>query len=325
MASASSQGSIPNAQPTGTQDQAETPVPMEGVDGGPPGLVGKRPRKPSDQYEDAEDEEVPTELADPVRPQRPLTLEDIMSNLTRGFSDCQTNMTAIRRDLGTVGREAREAKEMAAKATTIAHETKEAMTTLEQRVARLEASPGKPQTDPAYRTAAPKGGMPKRDWDYLGGDDGDTLIVGGFRAWADKEEKQQEWTSLQDRLPSELRDAIADTIVPASQGSIVICKIHKAQDPKTTRTSMLEWCKKFREMKLQYRADDETSARTYYAQPSKPYEMRQRNAKTSGMLDGFKLMVGEARAPKLRMDLSQWEDILRATPPGRAQARPGHP
>ena len=66
----------------------------------------------------------------------------------------------------------------------------------------------------------------------------------------------------------------------------------------------MEWGKKFRNLTLTHQAPDETSPRTYYAQPSKPYEMRQRNAKTMGMLDGFKALIGPDASAKLRPDLS---------------------
>ena len=38
---------------------------------------------------------------------------------------------------------------------------------------------------------------------------------------------------------------------------------------------------------------------------AKTFEMRQRNAKSMGMLDGFKTLLGPDKAPKLRPDLSK--------------------
>ena len=128
-------------------ENAETPVcPMQGVVEVPPGLGEKRPR--DTEFVDVEDGlPTPTELPDPPAdraPKRELTLQDIMDTMTRGFSTQEVNMTSMRREVGDVQRETREAKTLSAKAVTIANETRESMESLEKRVAALEAGP--PQT-----------------------------------------------------------------------------------------------------------------------------------------------------------------------------------
>ena len=291
------------------QEEEETPVAMDGVVATPPGLGEKRPR--DQEFVDAEDNPpTPTEMpeAEPVREQAPrkeLTLQDIMDTMTKGFSRQELGMTSMRREMGELQRETGEAKGLAAKAVTIADETKESLTTLEKRVAALESGPP-PHTQYAKSraTSSHKGAAP-RDFDQLGGDDGDTLIIGGFRNWADREERKTEWDLIEPQLPPPLREAVSEIIVPNSQCQIIILKIHQdPRGPRETRQKMFEWAKKFRALELTYKAPDETNPRTYYAQPSKPFEMRQRNAKTMGMLDGFKALLGAEKADKLKPDLS---------------------
>ena len=291
------------------QDDDETPVAMDGVVATPPGLGEKRPR--DQEFADAEENPpTPTEMpeAEPVRehpPRRELTLQDIMDTMNKGFARQEIGMTSMRREMGELQRETGEARGLAAKAVTIADETKESLTALEKRVAAIEAgSLPNPQPEKARAPTSHKGAAP-RDFDLLGGDDGDTLIIGGFRNWADREERKTEWDLIEPKLSQPLREAISEVIIPNSQCQIIILKIHQdPRGPKETRKKMFEWGKKFRDMALAHQASDETSQRTYYAQPSKPFEMRQRNAKTMGMLDGLKALLGAERAEKLKPDLS---------------------
>ena len=120
---------------------------------------------------------------------------------------------------------------MAAQATTLAHETHEKMTSLEERVAKVEAGPAQtgPHPQPRQR-GVPMGSAPKRDWEYLGGDEGNLCIVGGFRLWADKEERQMEWAEIKERLPTDLKDEIVDTIIPTNPCQIVMVKVRKIPD-----------------------------------------------------------------------------------------------
>ena len=101
---------------------------------------------------------------------------------------------------------------------------------------------------------------------------------------------------------------------------VKICQDPKR--PRETRQQMREWGKKFRALQLTAKAQDETSHRTFYAQPSKPFEMRQRNAKTMGMLDGFKTLLGPDKATKLRPDLANGRIFYERTL--LAERAPGH-
>ena len=69
------------------------------------------------------------------------------------------------------------------KAATLAHEAKESLEALERRVsARDGPAPASTPRPPHPGTYAEKGEQ-KQDLGYFGGNDGDTLIIGGLRSW----------------------------------------------------------------------------------------------------------------------------------------------
>ena len=158
---------------------------------------------------------VPTEQA----PSKPLELGDLMQILQqsraendRGRQENRANFSKLEREMASTKREIQETKEMAAKATTMDKETQESMTALEKRVAKLEQGGGNQNS--RTRPTGPHGfhGLPglsshaPRDWDQLGGDDGDTAVVGGFRTFASKEERKREWDEISAQMPQELTD-----------------------------------------------------------------------------------------------------------------------
>ena len=286
----------------------ETPVQQE--------EARKREREEATQggREDDEDELIPTEPAPAGGERRELTLADLMAEMTRqrtditsavnsGVAENRSNFTTLRADVGAARREAQEAKNMAAKATTLAHETQESVGELAKRVALLEKGGGpKPS---AQNLSLGGDNHPKRDWDYLGGDDGDTVIIGGFRPLASREERTKEWEELKGGLPEDMAAQIVTTIIPASPGPIIILHLQKEASPKDTRVKMLDWTAKFKQLTLTKQGEGEATPRSMYAGPSKPFAMRQRNAKTMALLDGLKLAMGEERAANLRADLAK--------------------
>ena len=123
--------------------------------------------------------------------------------MNAGFANQNHSTAEIKREMGELQRDAQEAKTLSAKAVTIATETKGSLTTLEQRVAALEAgSPGRPEArspnPPSHKATS------ARDFDQLRGEEGDTVIIGGFRNWADREERQEEWNYLHPLLADPL-------------------------------------------------------------------------------------------------------------------------
>ena len=258
----------------------------------------KRERESEGEFLDPQLEEtpVPTELAVPSQQQRgeKLELSDLMALMHKSMTDNTSRFDRLDKETAATKREAHESKVLAAKATTIATETQGKLEALEKRVAQLEKSPspiaGPPGLHPRNVYTSPTEGQ--RDWDMLGGELGDTIVVGGFRAWADKSERREEWDKLQPQIPEELQAKVKEVIIPNSPGSIALVKIHPEGSTRETRVAMFAWVKKFKETKAELTFPGESVARTFYATPSKPFQMRQRDAKVSQLLDGLKLVAG---------------------------------
>ena len=188
------------------------------------------------QEEAQEEIPVPTEPADPPLglpsgsgsgSGQALTLQDLMSIMQqnmnetkRGREENTNNFSKLERDLASTKRDVQDCRTMAAKATTLAQDTKNAMEALEKRVSILEKGEGSSSRSksagPFLRNAPNQG--PKRDWDYLGEDEGDTAILGGFRDLASKAERRKEWDAVRGLLPPDLQAQVADVIIPNSPG-----------------------------------------------------------------------------------------------------------
>ena len=151
----------------GGADTRETPVPMDGIES-PPGLGKKR----QPEFQDVDDQEpTPTELADPQQnrrggadTKRELTLQDLMDAMQTGFGNQNQKMDFMSRDVAKTQRET-EAKELSAKAVTVANDTKDSFEALEKRVALLEKSPPTaPSTAKTQPIPTHKGDM-RRDFE----------------------------------------------------------------------------------------------------------------------------------------------------------------
>ena len=193
-------------------------------------------RRKTGDFQDAIDDEipVPTERVDD-RPAAPpeLGLQDIWDLLQRGMRSNETNFADIKRDVRGATQEAKEAKIQAAKATTLSQETKQSLESLEQRVAKLEK--GHPAAPPglAPSLAHPRGNQ-TRDWDRLGGEQEDTIVIGGFREYADSDERRGEWQTIKALLAPELAAEVAEEIVPRAPGPIILIKLRKEATAKDT-------------------------------------------------------------------------------------------
>ena len=262
----------------------------------PPGLDKKRVR------EEAREEQQDYKETEQPEPKPKMTLEELVQY---SITANENNFKGVRQDISRVERATSDARAMAAKATTIAQETKTKLVSLESRVAALEkgSSPlaqGRSGNHPQnQRTSA------SRDWDQLGGEGGNTLIVGGFRNWASRDERKEDFEKLRAELPADMSAPISEVIIPASPGRIVIVKLQpQPEGPKETRVHMLAWCRRFKEQNLTGQHEGETEARMYYATPSKPYDMRQRDTRTMNMLAGLKALAPTLDVTKFRTDLA---------------------
>ena len=242
-------------------------------------------------------QEVAGQAAKP--PQKKLDLDDIMATLQRSMAQNEAGFSKLDKEMTATKHEAREGKELAAKATTIANETKMKLEALERRVESLERNPGGvgEKTGPAQtRPQAPRAQNPqKRDRDYLGGDEGNTIVIGGFRNHADRDERRGEWEAILPKLTTELKEQIVETIVPPARSSIILVKTTKHANTEETRSKMLTWTQDFKALKLETKLEGEDRTRTLYATPSKPFSMRQRDAKFSQALEGLKIAAGDQK------------------------------
>ena len=283
---------------------------------GPPGLDDRRrKRDPSEPQRVQGEDDVDKSKPQAPLPTAPATLDlnDIWQLMQQSMTENRSNFGSLKVSVRKAEREASEAKTLAAKATTLAKETRDDLQALQDRVAKLETGSG--PTPPQPRGAAPSATQQPstRDWDQLGGDQGDTIVVGGFRPWADKKERTDEWEKLLPTIPEELQAQICDTIVPASLSRIILIKIRKAPTVRETRLAMFDWCKKFKNAAPQSRAEDEAEPRTLYAQASKPFWMRQRDAKTTALMECLKSMAPEADHPKFKMDMGNGRILYERT------------
>ena len=249
--------------------------------------------------------------------QKPLELGDLMSLMKKSMADNDANFREVKSGVTEAKAAAQESKVLAAKATTIAQETKTKLSALEARVLKLETSPpqvaGKAASGSGTERFRASDG-PTRDWDQLGGEQGDLIVLGNFRPFASKEERKTEWEEATELLSPEMSDQIADVIYPSSLCSVILLKLKPKNTTRETRVAMLDWCKKFKANPIQFKAPDENTARSYYAAPSKPYEMRKRDAKTWGLFEGLKMIANEEQKGKLRMDMGSGRILMDRTP-----------
>ena len=272
----------------------------------------KRVREQESGEDQHEEIPVPTEMPEgPSQPASPLTLQDIFELMQKGMSRNETNFDRIDRRVSTMQNEIKETKDIAAKATTIANDTKTQLTALERRVAQLEKGGGAAGSGPTQASPSNQG---RRDWEQLGGEEGDTIVVGGFREYAQKEERREEWAKIQQQVTEPLRTKIKELIVPNAPCSTILLKIQREGGPTETRRAMLDWVRDFKALQIKETTAGETNERTFWAGPSKPFAMRQRDAKLTHMFEGIKLMAGEETAEKIHIDRSHgrifWDRTL---------------
>ena len=268
----------------------------------------KRRDRETGDFEDVESESetpVPTEKAPPQGEARQtLTLNDLLEAINQSKFETRAGFKELKGEVGTATREAREAKIQAAKATTLSQETKKTVESLEKRVENLEKG-GIPTPPPGLsQPAGPPRASSQRDWDRLGGDGGNTAIVSGFHEWSDSEERKTEWEEIKAKMDTHLAEQIEETIVPVPPGRAVIIKIKTGATVEATRAKMVEWTRKFKEAKYTIQSNEDREPRTFVANPSKPFDMRQRDAKFWGVVDGFRAIAGEENRNKFRFDLS---------------------
>ena len=76
---------------------------------------------------------------------------------------------------------------------------------------------------------------------------------------------------------------------------------------------MLKWTKEFKALNIEAQMEGETRPRKLYATPSKPFSMRQRDAKTAQILDGLIIIAGD-KSDHLNAEISRGKIFYDRTP-----------
>ena len=229
-----------------------------------------------------------TPLQNP-NPPAAMTVEQL---LRYSIDQNEKHFKKLDRDMSKLQREGSETRKMAARAVTSAEDTKNRVDRIEKRLTQLETQTRNPAPVPKKDTS-PSRPQGRTDWQELGGEDGDTLVLGGFRAHSTADERRTELDDILALFPPDLTDKTATRIIPEPRTNVVLLKVHHSdQGTAETRRNMLAWCKQVRALKLKRQVNDEP-AREIYASPSKPFHMRQRDAKTFSLFQTLKALFQE--------------------------------
>ena len=289
----------------GTSSQSASSLQGEG-----PMLVdesGRDKRKASTQNDPIDvdkADEIPSK-ASPIQVENPTAAMTLDELVRFSITQNEKNFGKLDRDLGKLQREGAETRKMAARAVTTTEETKQRVDGIEKRLAKLEDKVANPSLPPglAGRPNPTTETVGCNDWNELGGELGDTLVLGGFRAHATAEERREELEEILKILPEALVSQIATRIIPEPRTNIVLLKIHPSpQGPTETRRAMLAWCKEVRANKYQRKIGDEPT-REIYATPSKPWAMRQRDAKTHSLHQTIKSLFPEDKQDDIQLEI----------------------
>ena len=233
-------------------------------------------------------------------PPNKLDLSDLMAFMKETRQEMQEGFRSSKTDISKVWAETKEVKGIATQAAVDAHEAKTAVTSLEERVAKLERDgPPRHQNKPAGR---PSESDPASEWHLLGGEEGNTVVLGGIKTWVSKQARQDYWEYIETQMSADLWNKVASTTIPAGRGKIILVHLKKdAEGPTETRRKMLGFCRDFKEAKISSR-DSEI---LFYAMPSKPFWLRQKEAKNALRLDAIKQMVPESHQAQIEIEISK--------------------
>ena len=130
------------------------------------------------------------------------------------------------------------------------------------------------------------------------------IVLGGFRQWAIQAERIAEMKTIENALAEHLRTQLIETFAPRSPGRLVMVRIAAKASIPETKNAMFAWCKAFKECKVELSLPDEHGTRKTTAAPSKPFELRKRDALVLSLMSGLKLVAGPEREAQLTPDLA---------------------
>ena len=234
------------------------------------------------------------------RPEAKLDLSDLMAFMKDTRKEMQEGFKSSKADISKVWAETREIKGIASQAAVDAHEAKTAVAKLEERVAKLEKDGPPPQSRTTGGRQADS--EPTSEWHLLGGDEGNTIVLGGIKTWVSKQTRQEYWEYIETQMSADLWAQVASITIPAGRGKIVL--LHLKKDPEgvaATRRKMLAFCRDFKTAKITSR-DSEI---VFYTMPSKPFWLRQKEAKNALRLEAIKMMVPEHKRSEIEIEIAK--------------------
>ena len=239
---------------------------------------------------DSEDDTLQATPAENPNPTAAMSVEDLVRY---SIQQNEKHFHKLDKDMSKLQREGSETRKMAARAVTTAEDTRQKVDKLERRLNALEAkATAPPERLPTHQAIT--GQQPKSEWQELGGEEGDTIVMGGFRKNSTADERRAELTEVLAQLPEEITSQLVDKIIPATRTEIVLLKIaHSDKGPDETCRQNLALCTKIKEANLKRRTGDEPE-RTIYAGASKPFHIRQRNAQTFVLYEALKSFFPES-------------------------------
>ena len=293
------------------------------------GSTGEK-RKQTEMGEGKPDTESPG-----VSSTQPLQLENLMKVMMESRKESETNFKGLKQEMHKLWSDTNELKGIASQAAVSAEEAKTAVQSLETRVEALEK--GKPRNlDPWAQALPPKpqnasASASSSDWQFLGGDEGDTVVIGGYKHWVSYQHRKDALAHIEAQLPVELWDRVRDSTITTGRGKILLLHLKReSEGPTATGRKMLEFCKLFRETQIPIPAiDDRASPGTFYAMPSKPPALREKDAKNALVVATLKDLIPTALADKIEIEMGKGRVFIQDTlvvhkPPGQDKIQIRH-
>ena len=247
---------------------------------------------------DSDDDALHATPAENPNPTAAMSVEDLVRY---SIQQNEKHFHKLDKDMSKLQREGSETRKMAARAVTTAEDTRQKVDKLERRLNALEAKANKPP-EYGHTNTASTGQTQRSEWQELGGEEGDTIVLGGFRKNSTADERRAELAEVEALLADDVKSQIADKIIPATRTEIVLLKIvHSDKGPDETRRNNLALCAKIKAANIKRRTGDEPE-RTIYAGASKPFHIRQHNAQTYVLYEALKSFFPEPDQEHVTME-----------------------
>ena len=145
--------------------------------------------------------------------------------------------------------------------------------------------------------------------DVIGGDQGTEAVMGCFPQYATWAQREQGWKIIEGILPNHLSELVEKIATPGMRGPVIIVTLKSdPEGPKRNREVLKDFCAQIREAKLRYKFEDQTF--DVWVAPTKPYEIRQRDAEATLKADAIRVVFGEPRASEIEFEIGKGRAFL---------------